>query len=137
MASGSLKVSNLILTSQGVAVSGRKRYNIGVRGQRPHRLNLMFPETWQFQDLADAAHIGTIEVPVAEGADAPYFDVLKTADCLVFGNPTNATFLQSGYLRLDEGESMDEALQELAEDLRVFYEDGPSYVSRIVVNERM
>ena len=73
VAPGSPKVSNLILTSQGVAVSGRKRYNIGVRGQHPHRLNLMFPETWQFQDLADAAHIGTIEVPVAEGAYAPLF----------------------------------------------------------------
>lgn len=67
----------------------------------------------------------------------PYFDVLKTADCLVFGNPTNATFLQSGYLRFEPDETLQEGLQELVEDLRVFYEDGPSYVSRIVVNERM
>jgi hypothetical protein len=95
----------------------------------------MFPEVWQPQDITDATALGIIEVPT--GDDNPYFEVLRTADSLVFGGSTNATFLQSGYLRLDEGESTDEGLQELVEDLRVFYADGPQYVSRIVVNERM
>lgn len=97
----------------------------------------MFPETWQHQDIENATYVGVLEVPVAEGVEAPYFEVLKTPDSLVFGGSTNATFLQSGYMRLDSDESQDVGLQELAEDLRVFYEDGPGYVSRIVVNERM
>ena len=112
-------------------------YNGQVSGGAPHRLDPMFPETWQFQDLADATHIGTIEVPVAEGVDVPYFEVLKTPDSLVFGNPTNATFLQSGYMRFEPDETLQEALQELVEDLSAFYTDGPNYVSRIIVNERM
>jgi hypothetical protein len=97
----------------------------------------MFPEIWQPQDLTDATHIGTLVVPVAEGEDPPFFEVLKTSDCLVFGSPTNATFLQSGYMRLDADESLQDSFQELVADLSVFYTDGPGYVSRIVVNERM
>ena len=97
----------------------------------------MFPEVWQSQDLTDATFVGTLEVPVVEGEDSPHFEVLKTADSLVFGSPTNSTFLQSGYMRLDPDESQVDGLHELVEDLCVFYTDGPSYVSRIVVNERM
>lgn len=97
----------------------------------------MFSEIWQPQDLTDATYVGILEIPEAECEDTPVFEVLKTADCLVFGGSTNATFLQSGYLRLEPDESQDTGLQELVEDLRVFYTDGPSYVSRIVVNERM
>lgn len=97
----------------------------------------MFSETWQPQDLTDATYVGILEVPVAKGEDTPTFEVLKTADSLVFGGSTNATFLQSGFMRFDPDESLQEGLQELVEDLSVFYTDGPSYVSRIVVNERM
>ena len=92
-------------------------------------------EVWQPQDLTDATALGILEV--SAGDDNPNFEVLRTANSLVFGGSTNATFLQSGFLMVNEGESTDEALQELAEDLRVFYTDGPSYVSRIVVNQRM
>lgn len=97
----------------------------------------MFPETWQPQDLTGATLVGTLEVPVAKGEDLPTFEVLKTSDSLVFGGSTNATFLQSGFMRLNPDESLQEGFQELVEDLSVFYTDGSSYVSRIVVNERM
>lgn len=98
----------------------------------------MFPETWQPQDLGTMPQdLGTMEVPLPNGMDPQSFEVLKTTDALVFGGSTNAGFLQSGYMRLEEGESENEALQELFEDLYVFYADGPSYVSRIVINERM
>lgn len=100
----------------------------------------MFPETWKPQDLSNATYLGSLDIPVGKGNDSPHFEVLRTADSLVFGKSTDgkfATFLQSGYLRVEEGESTDEALQELVEDLSVFYTDGTSYVSRIVVNERM
>jgi hypothetical protein len=97
----------------------------------------MFPEIWQPQDLTDATSIGILEVPVPEGEDSIYFEVIKTANSLVFGGSSNATFLQSGFMRLEQDESLDEGLQELVEDLSVFYTDGPSYASRIVVNERM
>jgi hypothetical protein len=97
----------------------------------------MFPEIWQPQDLADAAFVGIFEVPVPKGEDSIYFEMIKTANSLVFGGSSNATFLQSGFMRLEQDESLDESLQELVEDLSVFYTDGPSYVSRIVVNERM
>lgn len=40
-------------------------------------------------------------------------------------------------MRLDPNESIQSGLQELAEDLSVFYTDGPIYVSRVVVNEWM
>jgi hypothetical protein len=62
---------------------------------------------------------------------------LRTANSLVFGNFTNSLFLQSGYMVLDPDEGRDAGLQELIHDLEVFYTDGPKYVSRIVVNERM
>jgi hypothetical protein len=65
------------------------------------------------------------------------FDVLKTPDRLVFGGYCNAGFLESGYIERSEWESLDETLSELLSDLEAYYNDGPQYVSRIVVNECM
>lgn len=56
---------------------------------------------------------------------------------LVFGGPTNNTFLQSGYMTLDGVESEDDAMADLLADLETYYNDGKAYVSRIVCNERM
>ena len=52
MTAGSLKVSNLILTSQGVAVSGRKRYNVSDSGGAPHRLRTMVNTIARILDIA-------------------------------------------------------------------------------------
>ncbi len=88
---------------------------------------------WQASDTTDAKHLGPLEI---EGAPNE-FEILELPDRLVFGGPTNNTFLESGYLLKEDGESTDEALQELVAELEVYYRDGPSYVSRIVVNDRM
>lgn len=56
---------------------------------------------------------------------------------LVFGGAANAIFLQSGYLEFEEDETLDHALQELHEELEVFYRDGRQFTNRIVCNERM
>jgi hypothetical protein len=65
------------------------------------------------------------------------FEVMETPDKLVFGTHANIGFLESGYIMKEEGGSTDEALQEMLSDLETYYNDGPQYVSRIVVNERM
>jgi len=65
-----------------------------------------------------------------------HFTVIATARRIVFGGVTNTGFIESGYL-LREGFGIDECLQALVEDLEVFYNDGPDYVSGIVFNDRM
>ena len=65
------------------------------------------------------------------------FTVVYNGDRLVFGGVCNIGFIESGYLIIEDGETIDEAMQELLSDLEVYYNDGPQYVSRIVCNERM
>ena len=67
------------------------------------------------------------------------FELLVTADRkrIVFGGSVNAGFLESGYIEREDHEAYTDALTELVEDLMVYYNDGPQYVSRIVCNERM
>lgn len=64
------------------------------------------------------------------------FDILKTAERVLFGGYCNVGFIESGYITRD-GEDLDETLSELLQDLETYYNDGPQYVSRIVCNERM
>lgn len=87
---------------------------------------------WSVSDIRCASSLGTLEIESGE-----YFDVLETKTKLVFGGVTNAGFLESGYILREDGETLDETLQELREDLEVYYRDGAQYVSRIVCNERM
>lgn len=65
------------------------------------------------------------------------FTIIATAERIVFGGCCNVGFIESGYLKREDGESLDEGLSELLADLEVYYNDGPEYVSRIVCNERM
>jgi hypothetical protein len=65
------------------------------------------------------------------------FNFIATPTRIVFGGCTNAGFLESGYIEREEGESLDETLQEMISDLESYYNDGPKNVSRIVCNERM
>lgn len=92
-----------------------------------------------FNDMSScdgAKHLGPLEFQDNKG-EWHDFEVMETPDKLVFGGAVNAGFLESGFLQKEEGESTDEALQELQSDLEVYYNDGPNYVSRIVVNQRM
>ncbi len=73
----------------------------------------------------------------ADSGEYVIFELVATADRIVFGGATNAGFLESGYIPRDPGESLDETLTELLADLQAYYNDGPGYVVRIVCNERM
>ena len=55
----------------------------------------------------------------------------------IYAEARNVGFIESGHMEKEEYESTDEALQELYEDLKEYYLNGPQYVSRIVCNERM
>jgi hypothetical protein len=65
------------------------------------------------------------------------FALIATRERVVFGGVCNAGFLESGYIEREGGETLDETLSELLADLETYYNDGPQYTSRIVVNERM
>jgi len=67
------------------------------------------------------------------------FHVIATPERVVFGGCANVGFIESGYIErdLDAGESLDETLGEMLADLETYYNDGPQYVTRIIVNKRM
>lgn len=82
------------------------------------------------------SYVGLIEFQDNEG-EWYDFEIYKSESFLAFGSHCNAGFLISGFIERDSYESLDETLQELLEDLKVYYNDGPEYVSRIKCNERM
>ncbi len=87
-------------------------------------------------DTSAAEYHGTHEFQDKKG-EWQNFEILVTKDRIAFGGACNVGFLESGYLPREEGETVDEGLRELIEELDVYYNDGPQYVSRIIVNERM
>ncbi len=91
---------------------------------------------WKVSDVSDAKYLGPIEFKDAKG-EFQNFEVLATADRIVFGSSCNVGFIESGYILRDECETVNETLAELLADLEAYYNDGPSFVSRIVCNERM
>ena len=91
---------------------------------------------WTPSNTKDAKYIGTLEFSDDDG-EFHDFEILQSGERLVFGGPTNNSFLESGYMEVDEFESLDENLSELLADLKVFYNEGKQYTSRIVCNERM
>ena len=76
------------------------------------------------------------EIQTKEG-EFQYFETISVPGKILFGNSTNNCFLESGYILREEGETIDETLSEMLEDLETFYRDGKEFVSRIVCNERM
>ena len=76
------------------------------------------------------------ETQTTEG-EFQYFEIILVPGKILFGGSTNTCFLESGYILIEEGETIDEALSEMLQDLETFYRDGKEYVSRIVCNERM
>ena len=94
--------------------------------------------TWTQQDVSPHAHVGILEFQDNTG-EWHNFEIYATTgdEKLVFGGHTNNSFLQSGYMALEDGESLDTALEELLADLETYYNDGAAYVSRIVCNECM
>ena len=89
-------------------------------------------KTWKVTNQKAINSIGIIELSNNE-----YFHVLETKTRLVFGGMCNVGFIESGYMTKDNCFSLDENLQELAEELEVYYRDGKEYTNRIVCNQRM
>jgi len=87
---------------------------------------------WTASDIKSAKYLGEIEI---DGGGN--FSVVATDEKIIFGGACNAGLLESGYIEREDGESLDETLRELVEDLEIFYRDGSRYTSRIAVNERM
>jgi len=87
---------------------------------------------WIAQPTDNAKYLGTLAL---ENGDT--FEVLETATHLCFGGACNAGFLESGNMEKDEGESTEQALCELVEELETFYRDGGKYCTRILCNDRM
>lgn len=81
--------------------------------------------------IEKASYLGDIEV------NEELFSVLSLPSRLIFGGVCNVGFLESGYIRKESFETTDETLQELLEDLEVYYRGGKDYCSRIICNERM
>lgn len=92
--------------------------------------------TWKASDTKDAQYIGVIEFQDDKG-EWHNFEVLGNTDRLIFGGFTNTGFLESGFIRREDGELTDDTLSELVLDLETFYNHGASHVFRIVCNERM
>jgi hypothetical protein len=87
---------------------------------------------WVVSDVKDAEVVGMIEL-----SNNRLFEVLNTKERLVFGSMANIGFIESGYMLKDNHFTLDENVQELIDDLEVYYRDGSHYVSDIVCNQRM
>jgi len=92
-------------------------------------------KTWKASDIENAELIGELEIEIPGGHTS--FTVMASHDRLVFGGACNAGFLESGFMKIEDGDTADSALRELQEELEIYYGDGAQYVSRIVCNERM
>lgn len=90
--------------------------------------------TKQLWEVSDLSITEPLERPDLEWQ---HFTLAVTPFRVVFGGCCNFGLIESGFIEREEGETLDETLQELIEDLAVFYNDGANYTSRIVCNERM
>lgn len=96
----------------------------------------MKTKKWTYQEIGpEGRSLGTMEFEDNYGQYHD-FDLVDCKDKIIFGGCTNTGMLQSGYI-LKEDRTLNETLQELLADLECFYNDGPGYVSDIVVNDRM
>jgi hypothetical protein len=84
----------------------------------------------------DGKYLGVLEFQDKAG-EWHHFEVIRLEDRLLFGGACNAGFVESGYIRREDGEDMDETLSALLQDMEAYYNDGQLHVSRIVCNERM
>lgn len=91
---------------------------------------------WTASNMTGAKYVGPLEFQDAKG-HWQVFEIFRTNNRLIFGSACNTGFLESGYLEIEDGETLDQACFEMMDDLKTYYNDGPQYVSRIVCNERM
>jgi hypothetical protein len=100
-------------------------------------------KAWTASKIDDATYLEAIET--SDGLHI--FEILRTSDRLVFGgwkyyrigpdlaNPSNAGFIEWGYILRGADETDSQLLADLLADLEVLYAEGLKYASRIVVNQ--
>ncbi len=93
---------------------------------------------WSVSDISKAKAPMDLEfrLPGSDGG-WHHFVVLKTKDRLVFGGCCNVGFLESGYMLRDKELSLEEQMQELTDQLILFYEKGPETATKLICNDRM
>lgn len=91
---------------------------------------------WTVSDISDAQTLCPFEIEDDYG-DFHHFEVLETADRLVFGGACNTGFLESGYILKEDGEDLGDTYAELKADLQTYYNFADDSTTRIVCNERM
>ena len=91
---------------------------------------------WKVTDTKESTYIGVLEFKDDNG-EWQNFEILETESRLVFGGFCTVGFLESGYIEKESYETTDEALSELLENLKTYYNEGGEYTNRIVYNERM
>ena len=96
----------------------------------------MSKKIWSAVDTTNATHIGIVEFQDNK-EEFHTFEVVATPNVVVFGGACNVGLLQSGYIEIEPGETVEDTMREMYEDLETYYNYGPQYVNRIVVNERM
>ena len=98
-------------------------------------------QNWSVSDISKPIRIRGKECNDIEfqdnKSDWHHFLIIATKERVVFGGACNVGFLESGFIEREDGETLDETLQEMLSDLECYYNDGPQYVSRIVCNECM
>ena len=90
---------------------------------------------WEVSDLTDAE--GPWDIEFKGRGEWHHFTVLVTEDRVVFGGACNAGFLESGYMERAELRSVHAWKQELLEQLRNYYNQGPEAAPKLICNERM
>lgn len=92
---------------------------------------------WSVSDISESIPMRSHDLEFQDNSgEWHHFTVIATPKRIVFGGVCNTGFIESGYLEREDF-GLDECLQALLEDLEVYYNDGPEYVSQIVCNERM
>ena len=90
------------------------------------------------EEPTSALHLGGLEIIDEDEVPVAYFELLQTPTHIVFGNPSNAVFLESGNFLIDTEFSIDENLRECIADLECYYLDGVGYQTEAFsCNKRM
>jgi hypothetical protein len=93
---------------------------------------------WSVSDISKEIKIRSNDLEFQDDkGEWHHFVLVCTADKIVFGGCCNVGFIESGYIKREDFESLDDTLSELLSDLETFYNVGPQYTNRIVFNKRM
>lgn len=81
-------------------------------------------------DSSGDSAIGELEIQRKDG-EYDIWTIIKRGRLFVIGTPTNTGLLSEYYYKMEPGETVQNALQEVNADLEVLAMDGESYMSRV------